>query len=103
MKHIDKGLTYGTIVRVCLHKVSHEIPPLTIDDCIGSLCPQLLILYLEISKENICFPIQKYRVILASMSTQHINHLGPKLVMAEDAGTLLRCFGISAGNGYLSV
>ena len=65
MEHRLEVDAYRAVIRVCLHDVSHKIPPLAVDRCVCTFCPQLLILDLDVAIQNIGLFIQKDGVVFS--------------------------------------
>lgn len=78
MKERSEFFRYRALVRIGLHNICHEVPPLTVDRGICPLTPEFLILNLNIAKEGQGLRIKKNRVVLTPVLMNHVNHLWPK-------------------------
>ena len=82
MEYILQINANGAVIRIGIHDICHEVPPLTVDGCIGTLSPQFGIINLDIAKQSQGFLIQKDGVVLTAVLMDHILHLRPQQVMA---------------------
>src|ERR1700752_2698378 len=83
MKYLTQIFGNRAFVRIREHDVFHMSPPLPASISLGNLLPQLFRLNLGISKQPVGFPIKKYRVVVDTVTLEHLLQFGPDRVVTR--------------------
>lgn len=84
MKSGNQINSYRAVIRICLHDISHIIPPFTVNGRVSALAPQLRIFNFDITKQSQGLSIQKNGVVFTSVAVDHVNHFWPQQIVPAD-------------------